>query len=163
VLPPLTARKAVEDEVAQIKAMMNAPRRVIKAPEPAPAPAKTSEGTLHKPATAASRARRRMTRSPPWRADKKSIKSANVSSTWQDDAKKRGTGGMKSRGATGGGRDGWRAGPKGRRHRMAMTSAKATSRRRPKPSCKKCTCRKPSPWPIWRTRCPSRHPRSSSS
>jgi translation initiation factor IF-2 len=28
------ARKAVADEVAQIKAMMNAPRRVIKAPEP---------------------------------------------------------------------------------------------------------------------------------
>ncbi|HWT71128.1 MAG TPA: translation initiation factor IF-2, partial [Oxalicibacterium sp.] len=46
--------------------------------------------------------------------DKKSIKSANVSSTWQDDAKKR-PGGLKTRGNTGGGRDGWRAGPKGRR------------------------------------------------
>jgi len=46
------ARKAVADEVAQIKAMLSAPRRVIKAPEPVPAPvvAKTPEGTLHKPA-----------------------------------------------------------------------------------------------------------------
>ncbi|TFW08724.1 translation initiation factor IF-2, partial [Oxalobacteraceae bacterium OM1] len=46
--------------------------------------------------------------------DKKSIKSANVASTWQDDAKKRG--GIKTRGATApsGGGDGWRAGPKGR-------------------------------------------------
>ncbi|PLY60325.1 translation initiation factor IF-2 [Herbaspirillum sp. BH-1] len=111
------ARKAVEDEVAQIKAMMNAPRRVIKAPEPAAAPAKTSEGTLHKPATAAKPGEKKDDKKPVVAADKKSIKSANVSSTWQDDAKKRGTGGMKSRGATGGGgRDGWRAGPKGRRH-----------------------------------------------
>ncbi|MBO9537967.1 translation initiation factor IF-2 [Herbaspirillum sp.] len=109
------ARKAVEDEVAQIKAMMNAPRKVMKAPEPAPA-AKTSEGTLHKPADKKV-ADKKDDKKPAVAADKKSIKSANVSSTWQDDAKKRGTGGMKARGATGaGGRDGWRAGPKGRRH-----------------------------------------------
>ena len=111
------ARKAVEDEVAQIKAMMNAPRRVIKAPEPAAPAAKTSEGTLHKPAAGAKPGEKKDDKKPVVAADKKSFKSANVSSTWQDDAKKRGTGGMKSRGATGGGgRDGWRAGPKGRRH-----------------------------------------------
>ncbi len=49
------ARKAVADEVAQIKAMMNAPRRVIKAPEPVARAGrrlkpKAAEGTLHKPA-----------------------------------------------------------------------------------------------------------------
>ena len=49
------ARKAVADEVAQIKAMMNAPRRAIKAPEPVAPPVaalkpKAPEGTLHKPA-----------------------------------------------------------------------------------------------------------------
>src|SRR3546814_865605 len=99
------ARKAVADEVEQIKAMMNAPRRVIKAPEPA----KAAEGTLHKPADKKSGDNKVAVT-----ADKKSIKSANVSSTWQDDAKKRGTG-IKTRGNTGGGRDGWRAGPKGRR------------------------------------------------
>ncbi|HWU97468.1 MAG TPA: translation initiation factor IF-2 [Oxalicibacterium sp.] len=107
------ARKAVADEVAQIKAMMNAPRRAIKAPEPAPA-AKPAEGTLHKPADkkpGEKKDDKKAVATP----DKKSIKSANVSSTWQDDAKKRGTGGLKTRGNTGGGRDGWRAGPKGRR------------------------------------------------
>src|SRR5450830_284065 len=111
------ARKAVEDEVAQIKAMMSAPRRVIKAPEPVPAPvvAKTSEGTLHKPADKKP-GEKKDDKKAPVAVDKKSIKSANVSSTWQDDAKKRGTG-MKTRGNTGtGGRDGWRAGPKGRRN-----------------------------------------------
>ncbi len=112
------ARKAVADEVAQIKAMMNAPRRVIKAPEPAPAPvakAKPQEGTLHKPADKKVEAKKD-DKKPAATPDKKSIKSANVSSTWQDDAKKRGPG-IKTRGAPtgGGGRDGWRAGPRGGR------------------------------------------------
>lgn len=104
------ARKAVADEVAQIKAMMNAPRRAIKAPEPAPA-AKPAEGTLHKPADKKV-GEKKDDKKP---GDKKSIKSANVSSTWQDEAKKR-SGGLKTRGGgSTGGRDGWRAGPKGRR------------------------------------------------
>ncbi|MDB5763068.1 MAG: translation initiation factor [Herminiimonas sp.] len=113
------ARKAVADEVAQIKAMMNAPRKAVKAPEPAPAPAapaakaKAAEGTLHKPADKKP-GEKKDEKKPAVAADKKSIKSANVSSTWQDDAKKRGVG-IKTRGNTGGGRDGWRAGPKGRR------------------------------------------------
>jgi translation initiation factor IF-2 len=47
--------------------------------------------------------------------DKKAIKSANVSSTWQEDSKKR-SGGLKTRGDTSGGRDGWKGGPKGRRN-----------------------------------------------
>jgi translation initiation factor IF-2 len=116
------ARKAVADEVAQIKAMMNAPRRAIKAPEPAPAPvaaikAKAPEGTLHKPAD--KKPGEKKDEKKPLGADKKSIKSANVSSTWSDDAKKRGApgGGIKPRGNTGspGGRDGWRGGAKGGR------------------------------------------------
>ena len=111
------ARKAVEDEVAQIKAMMSSPRKVVKAPEPAPAPvpAKPAEGTLRKPAE--KKPGDKKDEKKPVVAEKKSIKSANVSSTWQDDnAKKRGT--IKTRGSTGapGGRDGWRgSGPKGRR------------------------------------------------
>jgi len=109
------ARKAVADEVAQIRAMMNAPRRVIKAPEPAPV-AKAAEGTLHKPAD--KKPGEKKDDKKPAVADKKSIKSANVSSTWQDDAAKRRGAGMKTRGpgAPTGGRDGWRSGPKGRRH-----------------------------------------------
>jgi len=115
------ARKAVADEVAQIKAMMNAPRRVVKAPEPTPAPLavkpKTAEGTLHKPADKKPAAGAATADKKP--GDKKSIKSANVSSTWSDDAKKRGApgGGMKGRGnAAPTGRDGWRSGGKGRRN-----------------------------------------------
>lgn len=108
------ARKAVADEVAQIKAMMNAPRRVIKAPEPV-APAAKAAGTLHKPADKKpgdKKDEKKTTVS----TDKKSIKTANVASTWQEDAKKRGAGGgIKTRGNAGGGRDGWRGGPKGRR------------------------------------------------
>ncbi|MYM65636.1 translation initiation factor IF-2 [Pseudoduganella sp. FT55W] len=125
------ARQAVADEVAQIKAMMNAPRRAIKAPEPAPAPVKpkVAEGTLHKPATAANAAKagdKKDDKKPAaGGADKKSIKSANVSSTWQDDAKKRGApGGGKGRGGNAGagastGRDSWRGGKGGRRHQQS--------------------------------------------
>src|SRR3569832_615484 len=110
------ARQAVADEVAQIKAMMNAPRKVMKAPEPAAAPAaKAAEGTLHRPADKKP-GDKKDDKKPASVGDKKSIKSANVSSTWQDEAaKKRGVG-IKTRGAPTGGRDGWRAGPKGRRH-----------------------------------------------
>ncbi len=109
------ARKVVADEVAQIKAMMNAPRKVIKAPEPAPVVAKPAEGTLHKPADKKP-GEKKDDKKPAVVVDKKSIKSANVSSTWQDDAKKRGAG-IKTRGPSGpAGRDGWRGGPKGRRN-----------------------------------------------
>ncbi|MDP3842496.1 MAG: translation initiation factor IF-2 [Oxalobacteraceae bacterium] len=106
------ARKAVADEVAQIKAMLSAPRRVIKAPEPVPVPvvAKAPEGTLHKPAD------KKPSEKKPVVVDKKSIKSANVSSTWQDDAaKKRGVSTIKPRGNTGSGRDAWRSGSRGGR------------------------------------------------
>jgi translation initiation factor IF-2 len=90
------ARKAVADEVAQIKAMMNAPRRAIKAPEPVPV-AKAAEGTLHKPAE--KKPGEKKDDKKPATVDKKSIKSANVSSTWQEDAKKR-SGGLKTRGVS---------------------------------------------------------------
>ena len=99
---------------------MSLPRKVMKAPEPAAAPAapqaKAGEGTLHKPAE--KKPGDKKDDKKPAVGDKKSIKSANVSSTWQDDAKKR-SGGLKTRGngtaAPSAGRDGWRAGPKGRR------------------------------------------------
>lgn len=109
------ARKAVADEVAQIKAMMSQPRRVIKAPEPPkPAAPAAPAGTLHKPAASADKKPADAKPGDKKPGDKKSIKSANVSSTWSDDAKKRGApSGPKGRGGPGtggGGRDGWRAG-----------------------------------------------------
>ena len=112
------ARKAVADEVAQIKLMMSAPRRAIKAPEPVAPPvaapvARAAEGTLHKPADKKP-GDKPGDKKPAVGADKKSIKSANVSSTWQDDAKKR-SAGIKTRGNTGGGRDAWRGAARGGR------------------------------------------------
>lgn len=122
------ARRVVADEVAQIKAMMSTQRKTVKA-TPASVPVvgdttasaeavktatKTSEGTLHKPAE------RKHTEKKEEKKvvviDKKSIKSANVSSTWQEDtAKKKG---LKTRGnvaAAPNGREGWRAGGKNTR------------------------------------------------
>ena len=113
------ARKAVADEVAQIKAMMAQPRRVIKAPEPAPAPVAAKPaapaGTLHKPADKKPADAKPGDKKP---GDKKSIKSANVSSTWSDDKKRGAPSGAKTRGGAGApsGRDGWRSGGKGRRN-----------------------------------------------
>jgi len=119
------ARKAVADEVAQIKEMMNAARRPAKAPAPAApvAAPKVAEGTLHKPtdkkvgdkkpAPAATTDKKEEKK--PATADKKAIKSANVSSTWSEESKKR-SGGLKTRGDTSGGREGWKGGPKGRRN-----------------------------------------------
>ncbi|MFZ6754866.1 translation initiation factor IF-2 [Undibacterium sp. Dicai25W] len=119
------ARKAVADEVAQIKEMMNAARRPAKAPVPAPVVAPKAEGTLHKPAdkkagekkpaTTGAATTEKKDDKKPATADKKAIKSANVSSTWSDESKKR-SGGLKTRGDTSGGRDGWKGGPKGRRN-----------------------------------------------
>ncbi|MBC3920086.1 translation initiation factor IF-2 [Undibacterium sp. CY18W] len=116
------ARKAVADEVAQIKEMMNAARRPAKAPEPVAAAPKVAEGTLHKPADKKVAEKKpgapaeKKDEKKPVVADKKAIKSANVSSTWQDDAAKKRGGGLKTRGDTSGGRDGWKGGPKGRRN-----------------------------------------------
>jgi len=111
------ARKAVADEVAQIKAMMAQPRRVIKAPEVVPAakPKAAEPSTLHKPATTAKPGDAKPADATGARAkpgDKKSIKSANVASTWSDEKKRGGPGaGTKGRGnAAPTGRDGWRAG-----------------------------------------------------
>lgn len=113
------ARKVVADEVAQIKEMMSTQRKIPKAvpvsAEPVSAKGVISkpEGTLHKPAE------RKLVEKKDEKktvvVDKKSIKSANVSSTWQEDsAKKKG---LKTRGAvtSPGGRDGWRAGGKSSR------------------------------------------------
>jgi len=113
------ARKVVADEVAQIKEMMSTQRKIPKAApvsvEPVSAKGVISkpEGTLHKSAE------RKLVEKKDEKktvvVDKKSIKSANVSSTWQEDsAKKKG---LKTRGAVSspGGRDGWRAGGKSSR------------------------------------------------
>ncbi|WP_157270672.1 translation initiation factor IF-2 [Azohydromonas aeria] len=118
-------RKAAEAEAAAIRAMMNAPKKVLVAkkeePKPAPAPIK---GTIHKPAVAAkpggAGATTQATAAPGAAkpGDKKSVKSEKLSSSWADDAAKKraalkGRGG--DAGAAGGARAGWRSPRGGRR------------------------------------------------
>jgi translation initiation factor IF-2 len=105
-----TRRKAAEAEAAAIRAMMNAPKKVLVAkkpeePKPAEAAKEALKGTLHKPKAAPGAT---TTAAKP--GEKKQVKSEKLSSSWADDAKKRAA--LKTRGDTGGGRAGWRA-PRG--------------------------------------------------
>ncbi|MBI3366983.1 MAG: translation initiation factor IF-2 associated domain-containing protein, partial [Burkholderiales bacterium] len=94
-------RKAAESEAAAIRAMMNAPKKVLtaKKPEeakPAAAAKEGISGTIHKPKGPAGAAAPGSTAAKP--GDKKSVKSEKLSSSWADDAaKKRG---LKTRGDT---------------------------------------------------------------
>jgi len=115
-------RKALAEAEA-IRAMMNAPKRVLvakKPEEPAkPADAKPIKGTLHKPATPAGAAAgaARPAGATTTGKDGKEVKSAKLSSSWADDQAKKKE--IKTRGDTsaGVGRNSWRGGPKGRRER----------------------------------------------
>ena len=116
-------RKAAEAEAAAIRAMMNAPKKVLtakKPEEPKPAEAANKEGikgTIHKPkgapGAAAPAAGANAGAGKP--GDKKSVKSEKLSSSWADDSKKRGAPAGKGRdgGNANAGRNGWKA-PGGR-------------------------------------------------
>ncbi|WP_374258474.1 translation initiation factor IF-2 [Aquabacterium sp.] len=108
-------RKAAEAEAAAIRAMMSAPKKVLTAKKPEePKPAEAIKGTIHKPkgapgATPAAGAPAGGAAKP---GDKKSVKSEKLSSSWADDAKKRGAGNGKGRSPDpvgGNGRNGWKA------------------------------------------------------
>ncbi|AOE89373.1 translation initiation factor IF-2 [Ralstonia solanacearum] len=120
-------REAAEAEARAIREMMNAPARVLKTPAERKAEEKKAEqsGTLHKPIKAAGEAR------PAPAAKKAAAPAAAPAATpagdkkggrggkpggWQDDARGNKRGGLKTRGDTGGGVDGWR-GSKGGRNR----------------------------------------------
>ncbi len=106
-------RKKAEAEAAGIRAMMNAPKRVLVPHVDPKAPIK---GTLHKPAVVPG-AKPAAPGAPAaaGAAGKKEIKSENLSSTWKDDAAKK-KGEIKTRGATAvPGRGNFRGGPRGRR------------------------------------------------
>ncbi|NRF69841.1 translation initiation factor IF-2 [Aquincola sp. S2] len=109
-------RKAAESEAAAIRAMMNAPKKVLTAKKPEEAkPAAAKEaitGTIHKPKGAPG-----ATPAAPGAAkpgDKKSVKSEKLSSSWADDAAKK-RAALKGRSDSGAGRAGWRAPRGGRR------------------------------------------------
>jgi translation initiation factor IF-2 len=101
------ARRAVEAEVAAIKDMMAAPRKVLKAPEPAPA-----AGTLHKPA-AKVEAKPGEAKKEEKKPGVKEVKSGKLASSWSEEAAKKRL--LKTRGDVSAGRAvGWR-GPRGGR------------------------------------------------
>ena len=109
-------RKALAEAEA-IRAMMNAPARVLvphKAPEKeAPKPA--VKGTLHKPATPPARPGAPAGAAPAAPGAGKEVKSAKLSSSWAGDPAKKKE--IKTRGDSSGGvgRGNWRGGPRGRR------------------------------------------------
>jgi translation initiation factor IF-2 len=100
------ARRAVEAEVAAIKDMMAAPKKVLKAPEPA------TTGTLHKP-TAKVEAKPGEAKKDEKKPGVKEVKSGKLASSWSEDAAKKRA--LKTRGDVSAGRSvGWR-GPRGGR------------------------------------------------
>ncbi len=111
-------RRAAEAEAAAIRAMMNAPKKVMMAKKPEEAkPVAVKEGisgTIHKPKPVPGAAVPAAAAKP---GDKKSVKSEKLSSSWADDAaKKRAAAGKGRPGApAGGNRPGWRAPRGGRR------------------------------------------------
>ncbi|MBE7941193.1 MULTISPECIES: translation initiation factor IF-2 [Ramlibacter] len=114
-------RKALAEAEA-IRAMMNAPKKVLVAkkpeePKPTPKPAEAAragaKGTLHRPPAVAGRPAPGAS-APSGPGAGKEVKSAKLSSSWADPAKKKA---IPTRGdATGGiGRNSWRGGPRGGR------------------------------------------------
>ena len=105
-------RKAAEDEAQAIRAMMNAPKKVLvaKKPEEVKPVAAEIKGTIHKKVGVPGAA---TTAAKP--GDKKAVKSEKLSSSWADDAKKRSALKPGQRAPAGGNRPGWRAPRVGRR------------------------------------------------
>ena len=123
-------RKAVEDEVAQIKAMMTTPKKVAKQPEPAASEEakKKDTATLRRPADKKPASAKEEKKGS---SEKKSIKSANVASTWQDDAAKKRGAGMKTRGATTGAREGWRSSGGGKNRKGQQATERESNFQQP--------------------------------
>ena len=144
--------------------MLNRPRKVLRAPEPE-APAAPLSGTLHKPAgktAAAPAGAAKKDAKPGAPGSKKTIKTAEVSSTWSDDASRsRPTSRRRLPAATAGagGKGGGKSGGRGGRNQQ--------NDRRNEPAPQEFIAREvhvPETISVAdrRTRCPSR-PRKSSS
>ncbi len=127
-------RKAAEAEAAAIRAMMNAPKKVLTAKKPEePKPAEVAnkdgiKGTIHKPKGAPGAPGAAAPAGAAKPGDKKSVKSEKLSSSWADDSKKRGAPAGKGRGDTasaGAGRNAWKA-PGGRGGRRDRGDSQST-------------------------------------
>jgi translation initiation factor IF-2 len=124
------ARRAAEAEAAALREMLNRPRKVLRAPEPEAPPAAPISGTLHKPAAKPGPKKE----AKPVASEKKVIKTAEVASTWKDDASRKKPADSKPAAAPG--RDGWRAGAaKGKSSgRNGRNNAQAERRAEPAPA-----------------------------
>ncbi|MEO6408630.1 MAG: translation initiation factor IF-2 [Burkholderiaceae bacterium] len=107
-------RKAAEDEASAIRAMMNKPKgvQVAKKPEEVKPAVVEIKGTIHKKVGVPGAPGTTAVAKP---GDKKSVKSEKLSSSWADDAKKRGLVKGRTGAPAGAGRPGWRAPRAGRR------------------------------------------------
>ncbi len=110
-------RAAAEAEALAIRDMMSAPARVLKAPSEIAAE-EAKKGTLHKPAKVEGADDKKKAVA---KVGGKTIKSAETSSTWQEEGAKK-PGGLKTRGDSSGGVGGWRSGG-GRRKQRQIAEA----------------------------------------
>ncbi|MYZ43279.1 translation initiation factor IF-2 [Schauerella aestuarii] len=126
------ARKKAEAEAAALREMLNRPRKVLRAPEPE-APAAPISGTLHKPAGKPG-AKKDAKPAAAGADGKKTIKTAEVASTWKDDASRKKP--ADTKGAPS--RDGWRAGGKagggGKGGRNSRNNQQSDRRAEPAPA-----------------------------
>jgi translation initiation factor IF-2 len=102
------ARRQAEAEAAALREMLNRPRKVLRAPEPEQPASAALSGTLHKPAAKASGAAKKDAKPGAGAGTKKTIKTAEVSSTWTDDSARKKPADKPGTPT----RDGWRAGGK---------------------------------------------------
>jgi translation initiation factor IF-2 len=102
------ARRQAEAEAAALREMLNRPRKVLRAPEPEPAASAALSGTLHKPAAKAGGGAKKDAKPGAGAGTKKTIKTAEVSSTWTDDSARKKPADKPGTPT----RDGWRAGGK---------------------------------------------------
>jgi len=122
------ARRAAEAEAAALREMLNRPRKVLRAPEPE---AGALSGTLHKPAgKAAAPGAKKDAKPGAGGGSKKTIKTAEVASTWSDDASRKKPADTKSAAPS---RDGWRAGGKGGKGGRNSRNQQAERRHEPAP------------------------------
>jgi translation initiation factor IF-2 len=102
------AKRRADAEVAGIRQLMAAPKKVVKAPEPEQAAAAIA-GTLHKPSKSAGADAKKDDKAKPGVG--KTLKTTEMSSTWSEENNKKKA--LKTRNDAPSSRAGWRAGPKG--------------------------------------------------
>ena len=136
-------RSVAEEEARAIRNMMSAPARVLKSPEEKALEAAkieaakaledakagkvdSAKGTLHKPVKPAAKVGAEIKKPPVPKPGTKLVKTG-TSSTWQEEGAKKRPGGLKTRGDSSGGADGWRGGGRSRGRQKHLDHAEVSS------------------------------------